>query len=197
MLVGVKSLLHCTQITAIGLGSAGCNQQQVCCQNNSAQGLIVLACNNVGLLGWSCQNIDVLSIQIYWNIENKEFGLAKWLLCNTSIKPEHRHWLRWLFIMGQSCIVPHTLDQIYRVKGKCFEESIFSGDTIHDPQSFIHNWHRAKWKIFVGYFATFIETFINNTFWICLYTNTKHNNMVSYPTWHNVINNVIYHPYIS
>ncbi|KAK0447421.1 fungal hydrophobin [Desarmillaria tabescens] len=39
-LVGIS----CTPITIVGVGSTGCNQQTVCCQNNTFNGIIAIGC---------------------------------------------------------------------------------------------------------------------------------------------------------
>ncbi|KAG7442193.1 fungal hydrophobin, partial [Guyanagaster necrorhizus] len=39
-LVGIT----CIPITIVGVGSTGCNQQTVCCENNSFNGLIAIGC---------------------------------------------------------------------------------------------------------------------------------------------------------
>ncbi|PBK84085.1 hydrophobin-263 [Armillaria gallica] len=43
--------LTCSPITVLGLGTNQCNNQVVCCQNNTFNGLIALGCNpiNIGL----------------------------------------------------------------------------------------------------------------------------------------------------
>ncbi|KAK0200386.1 fungal hydrophobin [Desarmillaria ectypa] len=39
-LVGIT----CTPITIVGVGGTGCNQQSVCCQNNTFNGIIAIGC---------------------------------------------------------------------------------------------------------------------------------------------------------